>query len=138
MGCCAKAHLQSKWALFKVNNLLTTKGSLDLMARTALSKNENRRVRSFNLDDEHYRELKRLAQVEGLSMSDIINRVLWHGFAKKKALQDIENGIQTTLEVHIQDAVARKGNLKNKRILQEKCNPMSRLGHCKLCWGEKV
>ena len=133
MGYYAKAHLRSKWALFKVNNLLTTKGSLDLMARTALTKNENRRVRSFNLDDSHYRELKRLAQVEGLSMSDIINRVLWHGLAKKKVLRDIVDGLQTTLEVHVQEAAVRA---KRK---DGKCNPKSIDSPipCAVCWGDE-
>ena len=72
---------------------------------------------------------------EGLSMSDIINRVLYHGLAKKKVAEDIKDGIQTTLEVHIQEESARKANLKNKRILQEKCNPLDKSGRCKICWG---
>ena len=89
------------------------------MARQALTKNENRRTRSFNLDDDHYRELKKQAHDEGLSMSDIINRVLYHGLAKEKVAQDIENGLQTTLDLHKMTAEVRAKRSDGK------CNPNS-------------
>jgi len=99
------------------------------MARQALTKNENRRTRSFNLDDDHYRELKKQAQEEGLSMSDIINRVLYHGLAKEKVAQDIENGLQTTLDLHKHPAEVRAMRSDGK------CNPLSLKGKCGVCWS---
>ena len=105
------------------------------MARQAQKKNESRRTRSFNVDEQHYRELKRVGMSEGLSMSDILNRVLAHGLARRKVALDVENGLQTTLEVHVQSDAARKHNLTNKQILEEKCNPQAADGKCALCWG---
>jgi len=99
------------------------------MARQPQQKNENRRVRSFNLDDAHYREMKRLSAVEGISMSDILNRILWHQFAQAKVAKDIENGIQTTLEIHVS---AEEIRAKRK---DKKCNPKHILGKCSICWG---
>ena len=101
------------------------------MARQPQQKNENRRVRSFNLDDAHYREMKRLSAIEGISMSDILNRMLWHQFAQAKVEKDIENGIQTTLEIHVS---AEEIRAKRK---DGKCNPKHILGKCSICWGEE-
>ena len=99
------------------------------MARQPQQKNENRRVRSFNLDDAHYREMKKMSAVEGISMSDILNRMLWHQFAQDKVAQDIKNGIQTTLEIHVSTEEIRA---KRK---DGKCNPKHILGKCLICWG---
>jgi len=100
------------------------------MARIASEKYANRRVRSFNLDEQHFRELKRIAAVEELSMSDILNRVLSHGLAKRKVAVDVANGLQTTLELHTHDQRHRDGRKDGK------CNPKSELGRCVICWGE--
>ncbi len=102
------------------------------MARQAQKKNESRRTRSFNVDEQHYRELKRVGMSEGLSMSDILNRVLAHGLARRKVAKDVENGLQTTLEVHVQGE-----EIRSKRE-DGKCNPKSVDnidGPCALCWG---
>ncbi len=100
------------------------------MARQPQQKNENRRVRSFNLDDAHYREMKRLSAVEGISMSDILNRILWHQLTKKKVQDDVANGLQTTLEIHVQSE-----DIRAKRK-DGKCNPKV-IGQppCSICWG---
>tara|TARA_R110000744_G_scaffold366540_1_gene475629 strand:+ start:147 stop:464 length:318 start_codon:yes stop_codon:yes gene_type:complete len=103
------------------------------MARQAQKKNESRRTRSFNVDEAHYRELKSVGRREGLSMSDILNRVLAHGLAKRKVAKDIEDGLQTTLEVHVQSE-----EIRSKRD-HGKCNPKSidnSNGPCAVCWGE--
>ena len=102
------------------------------MARPPHMKNENRRVRSFNLDDAHYRELKRLSAVEELSMSDILNCVLWHSFAKAKVHKDISEGIQTTLVMHSMDEQHRAGRKDGK------CNPkLVNVPRCPICWGDE-
>lgn len=104
------------------------------MARQAQKKNESRRTRSFNVDEQHYRELKRVGMSEGLSMSDILNRVLAHGLARRKVAKDVENGLQTTLEVHVQGE-----EIRSKRK-DGKCNPKSVDnidGPCALCWGDQ-
>jgi len=106
------------------------------MPREASAKYANRRVRSFNLDDTHYLELKSLSKVEDCSMSDILNRVLWHGLAKMKVAEDIANGLQTVLKVHTQSIEARENNRKNKKILTNKCNPQAE-PYCMICWGEE-
>jgi len=105
------------------------------MARIAQTKYENRRTRSFNLDNAHYTELKALSKVEECSMSDVLNRVLCHALMRKKEQEDIKNGIQTKLQVHTQDSVAREFNRKNKKILMPKCNPQA-TPYCVLCWGD--
>jgi predicted CopG family antitoxin len=100
------------------------------MARIATEKYANRRVRSFNLDDANYRGLKRLSAVEDMSMSDIINRILTRALAKRKVDADIENGLQTTLEIHVQSEEIRA---KRK---DGKCNPkVVGLPPCSMCWG---
>lgn len=105
------------------------------MARTSQEKYENRRTRSFNLDQAHYDELKALSRLEECSMSDVLNRVLCHALMRKKELEDQKNGIQTILQVHTQDARARENNRKNKKILMPKCNPQA-TPYCFLCWGD--
>jgi hypothetical protein len=100
------------------------------MVKIALEKNANRRVRSFNLDQRHYDEIKRVAGIEGLSMSDILNRLCAHGLAKKKVAEDVAAGLQTTLDIHIHDQRHRDGRKDGK------CNPKSEGGHCVVCWGE--
>ena len=62
-------------------------------------------------------------------MSDILNRMLWHQFAQDKVAQDIKNGIQTTLEIHVSTEEIRA---KRK---DGKCNPKHILGKCLICWG---
>ena len=99
------------------------------MARIAQKKNENRKVRSFNVDETNFSELKRVAQIEELSMSDILNRVLWHHFVDAKVKKDIEKGIQTTLAIHTHDQRHRDARKDGK------CNPASKLGKCATCWG---
>ena len=103
------------------------------MARQPQQKNENRRVRSFNLDDAHYREMKRLSAVEGISMSDILNRMLWHQLTQKKVQADVANGLQTTLKLHVQSE-----DIRAKRK-DGKCNPKV-IGQppCSICWGEEA
>ena len=104
------------------------------MARQAQKKNESRRTRSFNVDEQHYRELKRVGMSEGLSLRDILNRVLAHGLARRKVALDVENGLQTTLEVHVQSEEIRSKRTDNK------CNPKSVDnidGPCSICWGEE-
>ena len=100
------------------------------MARIASEKYANRRVRSFNLDEQHFRELKRIAGIEELSMSDILNRVLSHGLAKRKVAADVASGLQTTLELHKHDQQHRDARKDGK------CNPKSKAGRCEECWGE--
>lgn len=131
MGCCAKAHLHSKWAFSGVNNLLTSIGSHRLMARIANEKNANRRVRSFNLDDAHFWELKRLSGVQDCSMSDVLNMILGIELAHRKVARDVEKGLQTTLELHVQSAEIRA---KRK---DKKCNPnvLGQEKKCSICWG---
>ena len=100
------------------------------MVKIALEKNANRRVRSFNLDNRHYDEIKRIAGIEGLSMSDILNRLCGHGLAKKKVAEDVASGLQKTLELHVVSAEIRA---KSK---DGKCNPNHVDGRCIECWGE--
>jgi hypothetical protein len=102
------------------------------MARIATEKYANRRVRSFNLDDAHFRELKRLSAVEDMSMSDIINRILGHALAKRKVDEDIENGLQTTLEIHVQSE-----EIRARGTFDGKCNPnvLGQVNKCPICWG---
>ena len=104
------------------------------MARTSQPKYENRRTRSFNLDQPHYLELKRLAALEGLSMSDILNRTLIHGFQRVKVAQDVKDGFQTTLEVHVQTVEVRMMRKTGQGADENKCNPRHIEGKCKICW----
>jgi len=101
------------------------------MARIASEKYANRRVRSFNLDDVHYRGLKQMSAVEDRSMSDLLNRILGHALARRKVDEDIENGLQTTLEIHVQSEEIRA---KRK---DGKCNPnvLGQVNKCPICWG---
>ena len=72
---------------------------------------------------------------EGLSMSDILNRVLAHGLARRKVAKDIENGLQTTLIMHVQGE-----EIRSKRE-DGKCNPTSIDnidGPCALCWSDEA
>lgn len=102
------------------------------MARIASEKYENRRVRSFNLDEHHYRELKDIAMKEGISMSDVLNRTLVHALVKAKVAEDVKNGLQTTLEVHKHSIEARSARKDGK------CNPRSLEGRCEICWSVEL
>jgi hypothetical protein len=108
------------------------------MARIASEKYENRRVRSFNLDDHHYRELKDIAMKEGISMSDVLNRTLVHALVKAKVAEDVKNGLQTTLEVHTQTVEQRQMRRKGSGADEDKCNPRSLEGRCAICWSVEL
>ncbi len=101
------------------------------MARPIDLNKINRKVRSFNIDTAVFEELKRQALIESLSMSDLVNRMLQHGLAKVKVKQDVESGLQTQLEIHVQSA-----DIRSKRD-DNKCNPKSIDGKCVVCWGDE-
>ena len=65
-------------------------------------------------------------------MSDVLNRTLVHAFVKAKVAEDVKNGLQKTLEVHIQTVEARS---KRK---DGKCNPRSLEGRCEICWSVEL
>lgn len=71
-----------------------------------------------------------MAGVEGLSMSDILNRTLVHALVKVKVARDVKNGLQTTLEMHKQTVEARENRKDGK------CNPKSMDGICLVCWSD--
>ena len=100
-----------------------------MMARPIDISKIHRKIRSFNIDASTFEELKEQSLREGLSMSDLVNRMLRQGLAKHKVAQDIESGLQTTLEIHVQSADIRAKRDDNK------CNPKSIDGRCETCWG---
>jgi len=99
------------------------------MARPINPKNENRRIRSFNLDNAIHEELRKSALIEDISMSDLVNRLLFAAVLQQKIAIDIDNGIQTTLEIHVHDEKHRRSRKDGK------CNPQSKAGKCGVCWS---
>lgn len=98
------------------------------MARPVNPKNEARRIRSFNLDEAVHKELKKVAIEEDISMSDIVNRILFEHVMKARVAVDVAHGVQTTLEIHVHDEAHRSARKDGK------CNPKSKAGRCGVCW----
>ena len=90
---------------------------------------KNRRIMSFNLDDEVCEKVARMAEQDGLNRSEWLNRLLVTEDASRRLKADLERGLQTTLEIHTHDADHRA---KRK---DGKCNPKSMRGMCDVCWN---
>ena len=108
-----------------VNNELTS-GSY--MARPINPKNENRRIRSFNIDQNIHSALRKNAIQEDISMSDLVNRILFRSVIEARVAEDVAQGVQTTFEIHIHDEAHRNARKDGK------CNPKSKDGKCGVCW----
>jgi len=90
---------------------------------------KNRRIMSFNLDDEVCEKVAKMAEQDGLNRSEWLNRLLVTEDASRRLKADLERGLQTTLEIHTHDAEHRA---KRK---DGKCNPKSMRGKCDVCWN---
>lgn len=98
------------------------------MARPINPKNEMRRIRSFNLDNAIHIELRKCALEEDISMSDLVNRILFRSIMESRVAVDVAQGVQTTLEIHVHDEAHRNARKDGK------CNPKSKSGKCGVCW----
>ena len=90
---------------------------------------EPRRIQSFNLSDRNIAKITEMAQTDGLNRSEWLNRIVATEYASRQLKEDLEAGIQTTLEIHTMSAAHRAARKDGK------CNPNSMNGKCKVCWS---
>tara|TARA_R110001592_G_C13159718_1_gene748842 strand:+ start:2331 stop:2630 length:300 start_codon:yes stop_codon:yes gene_type:complete len=98
------------------------------MARPVNPKNEMRRIRSFNLDQNIHTALRQTALEEDISMSDLVNRILFKSVMEARIAVDVSHGVQTVLNIHVHDQSHRDARKDGK------CNPKSKAGRCGVCW----
>ena len=88
-------------------------------------------IQSFNLPTTMKKELNRWSHERGMSKSRIVELLISKEIYEEKVRRDVEEGIQTKLEIHVAIEGARIwGPNKNK------CNPKLPT-MCMTCWGEE-